>query len=69
MSKEETLATRWGEFIDMLNCRAIENGTARQIPPKATCESPSPIKEKRLRTSVTPSREEQREMSTPTIKA
>jgi hypothetical protein len=34
MSKEETLATRWGEFIDMLNCRAIENGTARQIPPK-----------------------------------
>ncbi|MBO7735633.1 MAG: hypothetical protein J6S67_23910 [Methanobrevibacter sp.] len=34
MSKEETLATKWGEFVDMLNCRAIENGTARQIPPK-----------------------------------
>lgn len=34
MSREETLATRWGEFIDLLNCRAIENGTARQIKHK-----------------------------------
>jgi len=39
------------------------------IPPKATCESPSPIKEKRLSTSVTPSREEQSAISTPTISA
>jgi hypothetical protein len=34
MSREETLATRWGEFVDLINCRAIENGTAKQIPPK-----------------------------------
>ena len=34
MSKEEVLTTKWGEFVDMLNCRDIENGTARQRPPK-----------------------------------
>ena len=42
---------------------------AMQIAPKATCERPSPINEKRLSTKVTPSREEQREIKTPTIKA
>lgn len=39
------------------------------IAPKATWLKPSPIKLKRLRTSVTPRREEQREIRTPTIKA
>jgi hypothetical protein len=34
MSREETLNTRWGEFIDLINCRAIENGNVRQKPPK-----------------------------------
>ena len=31
MSREETLNTRFGEFIDLLNCRAIESGAARQV--------------------------------------
>ncbi len=47
----------------------VPKTVARQIPPKATCERPSPINEKRLRTRVTPSREEQSEMRTPTMKA
>ena len=47
----------------------VPKTVARQIPPKATCESPSPINEKRLSTRVTPSREEQRDIKTPTIKA
>jgi hypothetical protein len=34
MSREETLNTRWGEFQDLLSCRAIENGSAKQKPPK-----------------------------------
>ncbi len=40
-----------------------------QIPPKATCDKPSPIKENLFRTSVTPSKEEHREIKTPTINA
>ena len=39
------------------------------MAPKATCERPSPIKEKRFRTSVTPSSEEQSAMRTPTMSA
>jgi hypothetical protein len=34
MSREETLNTRWGEFIDLVNCRAIENGNCKQKPPR-----------------------------------
>ena len=34
MSREETLNTTWGEFIDLINCRAIENGNVRQKTPK-----------------------------------
>lgn len=34
MSREETLNTRSGEFWDLVNCRAIENGTAGQKQPK-----------------------------------
>lgn len=34
MTKEETLNTRWGEFLDLLSCRTIENGSAKQKPPK-----------------------------------
>lgn len=34
MSREETLNTKAGEFWDLVNCRAIENGTAKQKPPK-----------------------------------
>lgn len=30
MSREETLNTRYGEFIDLINCRAIESGNATQ---------------------------------------
>lgn len=26
MSRDETMATRYGEFMDMLACRAIDNG-------------------------------------------
>ena len=37
--------------------------------PNATCDSPSPINEKRLRTSVTPSRAEQSEISVAEIRA
>ena len=47
----------------------VPKTVARHIPPNATCESPSPINEKRFSTSVTPRREEQREIKTPTIKA
>ena len=39
------------------------------MAPNATWESPSPIKEKRLSTSVTPIREEQRAIRIPTIRA
>ena len=39
------------------------------IAPKAVWESPSPINEKRFKTSVTPRSEEHRAISTPTIKA
>ena len=39
------------------------------IPPKATCDKPSPINESLLSTSVTPKSEEQSAISTPTIKA
>ena len=42
---------------------------AIQIAPNATWESPSPMNEKRLSTKVTPSREEQSEIKTPTMKA
>ena len=31
MTRQETLNTRYGEFIDLLNCRAIESGAARQV--------------------------------------
>lgn len=34
MSREETMNTRYGEFIDLMNCRAIEMGTAKQKKPK-----------------------------------
>ena len=42
---------------------------ATAIAPKATWESPSPIKEKRFNTSVTPKREEHNAIKTPTINA
>ena len=42
---------------------------ATDMAPKATWLRPSPIKENRLSTSVTPSRDEHRAMSTPTIRA
>jgi hypothetical protein len=34
MTREETLNTRWGEFQDMLSCKAIESGSVKQKPPK-----------------------------------
>ena len=42
---------------------------AMAIAPNATWDSPSPIKENRFSTNVTPRREEQSAISTPTIKA
>lgn len=42
---------------------------AAAIAPKATCESPSPIKDRRRSTSVTPSREEHSAISTPATSA
>jgi hypothetical protein len=38
MSKQETLCTLWGEFIDFLSCRAIENGACTQKKPKMRME-------------------------------
>ena len=37
-----------------VNCKTV----ATAIAPKATCERPSPINEKRFKTSVTPNNEE-----------
>ena len=42
---------------------------AMAIAPKATWDRPSPMKEKRFSTSVTPSSEEHSAISTPTISA
>ena len=42
---------------------------AMAIAPKATCERPSPMKEKRLSTKVTPRSDEQSAIRMPTIKA
>ena len=39
------------------------------MAPKATCDSPSPINENLLRTSVTPTIAAQRAIETPTISA
>ena len=47
----------------------IWSTAAMDMAPKATWESPSPMKEKRLSTSVTPSSEEQRAISIPTNSA
>ena len=30
MTRDETMHTRWGEFMDMLACMAIYNGGARE---------------------------------------
>lgn len=34
MTREETMHTRYGEFIDMVRCRAVMLGNAKQKPPK-----------------------------------
>ena len=57
-----TGSTRNMSFVK-LNTEAIH------IAPKATWDSPSPIKENLLSTRVTPRSEEQRDMRTPTINA
>ena len=56
-----------GRINSILLVRLSTEPTA--IAPNATCESPSPIKEKRFNTSVTPSSEEHSAISTPTINA
>ena len=48
-----------------VNCKTV----ATAIAPNATCERPSPINEKRFKTSVTPNNEEHKAIKTPTIKA
>ncbi len=42
---------------------------AMAIAPKATCDRPSPMNERRFKTSVTPSRDEHSAISTPAISA
>ena len=56
-----------GITISILFVRFSTDATA--IAPNATCDKPSPIKEKRFRTSVTPRSDEQSAISTPTIRA
>lgn len=38
MGREETMNTRYGEFLDLLACMAIDNGGAEQKEPKLTME-------------------------------
>ena len=45
------------------------NTAAIAIAPKATWDNPSPMKEKRLRTSVTPSNAEHKDISIPAANA
>lgn len=35
MSREETMGTRYGEFLDLLACRAIDNGAEQKAPKKS----------------------------------
>ena len=51
--------------ISLVSCSTA----AMAIAPNATWESPSPMKEKRFSTSVTPSSDEHRAISTPTTNA
>ena len=48
---------------------AISKTVAIDNAPNATCESPSPINEKRFNTNVTPKSDEHRAIRTPTIRA
>lgn len=38
MSAEETLNTRWGLFLDLMACMAIDNGGAEEKKKKLTQE-------------------------------
>lgn len=38
MTREETMNTRFGEMMDMLDCMAIEEGGAEAKKPKMTME-------------------------------
>ena len=38
MSRAETMNTRYGEFMDLLDCMAIENGGAEPKEQKMTME-------------------------------
>lgn len=38
MSREETMNTRVGEMLDMMECMAIESGGATQKKPQKTME-------------------------------
>ena len=38
MTREETMNTRYGEFMDLLACMAIENGGAEPAEKKLTME-------------------------------
>lgn len=35
MSREETMGTRYGEFLDLLACMAIEGGADQKAPKKS----------------------------------
>lgn len=39
MSREETLATRYGEMLDLIACMSIYNGRATQKKKKMTMET------------------------------
>ena len=56
-----------GKEIIMLFVRLATAATA--IAQNAICDKPSPIKEKRLSTNVTPNKEEHKAIKIPTIKA
>jgi len=34
MDRQETICTRYGEMLDMINCLSIFNGGAEQVEPK-----------------------------------
>ena len=38
MNAEETLNTRWGLFLDLMSCSAIDNGGAEEKKKKLTQE-------------------------------
>ena len=66
-SSRTAAITVTGSTSSISSVRLHTDATARA--PKATWDRPSPMKENRLSTRVTPNREAHRAISTPTIRA